>query len=175
MRLPGGNWGQSFNAQVAVDGKAQIIVASDVVNEVFDSWQLKPMLNLTKANTGRYPTVATADKGYFTKVAVSEPEFRQINLLVPPQQKIEKRKFTKGKYAFPPEDAMHAKLEIPANKALYAKRKTVVEPVFGQIKSAQQKFREFSFRGLQKVKREWNLVCAAHNLLKLYGSKWRPA
>lgn len=57
----------------------------------------------------------------------------------------------------------------PAGKAIYARRKVIVEPVFGQIKQARG-FRRFSFRGIAGVRAEWSLVCATHNLLKLFRS-----
>jgi hypothetical protein len=69
------------------------------------------------------------------------------------------------------EERMRAKLLTAAGRALYAQRKTIVEPVFGQIKEARG-FRRFLLRGLAKVRGEWRLVCLTHNLLKIwrYGS-----
>ena len=64
-------------------------------------------------------------------------------------------------------ERMKRKLPTQAGAAIYAARKTIVEPVFGQIKQARG-FRRFSMRGLAKVKAEWALVCATHNLLKRY-------
>jgi hypothetical protein len=63
---------------------------------------------------------------------------------------------------------MAAKVRTPAGKALYARRKVIVEPVFGQIKEARG-FRRFLLRGLAKLRGEWRLVCLRHNLLK----RWR--
>ena len=66
---------------------------------------------------------------------------------------------------------MAAKVRTPEGKALYARRKVIVEPVFGQIKEARG-FRRFLLRGLEKIRGAWRLVCLTHNLLKLwrYGS-----
>ena len=50
---------------------------------------------------------------------------------------------------------------------IYATRKTVVEPVFGQIKQARG-FRQFLLRGLKKVQGEWAIICLTHNILKLH-------
>jgi IS5 family transposase len=61
---------------------------------------------------------------------------------------------------------MQWKLNTPEGRALYARRKAIVEPVFGQIKG--RGFRRFSFRGLDANRAEWQLVCACHNLLKLF-------
>ena len=53
---------------------------------------------------------------------------------------------------------MAAKVRTPAGKALYARRKVIVEPVFGQIKEVRG-FRRFLLRGLEKIRGEWRLVC----------------
>jgi len=62
---------------------------------------------------------------------------------------------------------MNRKLQTKAGAAVYAARKTMVEPVIGQIKEARG-FRRFLLRGFQNVQAEWALVCTAHNILKLY-------
>ena len=66
---------------------------------------------------------------------------------------------------------MAAKVQTPQGKALYSRRKVIVEPVFGQIKEARG-FRRFLLRGLANIRGEWRLVCLTHNLLKIwrYGS-----
>ena len=53
-------------------------------------------------------------------------------------------------------------------------RKSIVEPVFGQIKGARG-FRRFSLRGLEKVRGEWRLVCLTHNLLKIWRYSYPPS
>ena len=63
-------------------------------------------------------------------------------------------------------ERMKRKLQTKAGRAVYAARKTIVEPVFGQIKQARG-FRQFLLRGLRKVQGEWALVCLTHNILKL--------
>jgi hypothetical protein len=64
-------------------------------------------------------------------------------------------------------ERMKRKLQTKAGRAVYAARKTMVEPVFGQIKQARG-FRQFLLRGLVKVRGEWALVCLTHNILKLH-------
>jgi hypothetical protein len=66
-----------------------------------------------------------------------------------------------------PKEAMREKLRTEAGRAVYKMRKAIVEPVFGQIKE-QRGFRRFSLRGKENVSREWQLVCAVSNLLKLF-------
>ena len=70
-----------------------------------------------------------------------------------------------------PKEAMREKLRTAAGRAVYKMRKAIVEPVFGQIKE-QRGFRRFSLRGKENVSREWKLVCAVSNLLKLFRADW---
>ena len=70
-------------------------------------------------------------------------------------------------------EQMRHKLRTAEGQAVYKLRKAVVEPVFGQIKEARG-FRRFLLRGLEKVQAEWQMICATHNLLKLFRSAWRP-
>ena len=67
----------------------------------------------------------------------------------------------------PAKEHMAAKVRTPEGKALYARRKVIVEPVFGQIKE-DRGFRRFLLRGLKKIRGEWSLVCLTHNLLKVW-------
>ncbi len=64
---------------------------------------------------------------------------------------------------------MRRKLRTKQGRKRYALRMETVEPVFGQIKQARG-FRQFLLRGLEKVEREWRLICTGHNLLKLFNS-----
>ena len=73
----------------------------------------------------------------------------------------------------PTRERMAAKLRTPAGKKVYSKRKETVEPVFGQIKEARG-IRRFLLRGMGSVQAEWSLICATHNLLKLFRSGWSP-
>ena len=68
---------------------------------------------------------------------------------------------------------MKQKLKTETGQAVYKMRKAIVEPVFGQIKAARS-IRAFLLRGLDKVHAEWKLICATHNLLKLFRSGYRP-
>ena len=62
---------------------------------------------------------------------------------------------------------MARKLATPEGAAVYARRKAIVEPVFGQIKGARG-LRAFLLRGVIKVRGEWSLMTLCHNLLKLH-------
>jgi transposase len=170
---------QAYNAQAAVDGAAQIIVAAEVTQEANDKRQLVPMLAQVKANVGEAPAVASADSGYCSTAAVTDPALGGIDLYVAVDRQPHGEGPTAEPGPPPAEDtvlaAMRTKLQTAAGRAVYALRKTIVEPVFGQIKDGPQAFRRFSFRGLTKVQAEWRLVCCTHNLLKLFRAGWRPA
>jgi transposase len=164
---------QAYNAQAAVDAEAQVIVASSVTQEANDKKQLVPMLKKTEKQTGRMPEKASADSGYFSDSAVSDGRVRDVDLYVPPERQ------KRGSAADEPADpvstgatqagVMREKLKSPEGRKVYAQRKHVVEPVFGQIKEVRG-FRRFSFRGFEKVSAEWDLICLTHNLLKLFRS-----
>jgi transposase len=166
---------QAYNAQAAVDGAAQIIVAAAVTQAANDKEQLVPMLQDVAAHCGAAPTVASADSGYFSAAAVTAPALAAIDLYVPP----DRQKHGDAPVPAPrPDDgtvigAMRAKVRGPTGHTLYALRKAIVEPVFGQIKDTRR-FRRFSFRGLVKVQAEWLLICLTHNLLKLFRAGWTP-
>ena len=166
---------QAYNVQVAVDSHAQVIVGAAVTQQANDKEQLVPMLEQVKVLTGSPPQQATADAGYFSEPNVTDPKLQGIDLLVAPdrQKHGEKRPCTTGP---PPPEAsvaeqMRHKLQTVEGQAVYRLRKAVVEPVFGQIKE-QRGFRRFLLRGLAKVQAEWKMICATHNLLKLFRSGW---
>jgi hypothetical protein len=164
---------QAYNAQAAVDEEAQVIVASSITQETNDKKQLVPMLEKVQEQTGQMPEKASADSGYFSESAVSDDRVKKIDLYVPPQRQkrsdaVEKTTDSVSTDATKAE-AMRKKLKSPEGRDVYAKRKHVVEPVFGQIKEVRG-FRRFSFRGLEKVSAEWDLICLTHNLLKLFRS-----
>ena len=168
---------QAYNAQAAVDGAAQIIVAADVTPAANDKQHLVPMLTQVAAHCGAAPTVASADSGYFSETAVTAPALAAIDLHVAPDRVPHGAALAAA--APPPAAeggtviaAMRAKLRTPLGHATYALRKAIVEPVFGQIKDGRG-FRRFAFRGLGKVRAEWRLICLTHNLLKLFRAGWR--
>lgn len=169
---------QAYNAQAAVDSKAQVIVAAAVTQEANDKKQLVPMLEQVKIVTGSAPQQATADSGYFSEASVTDPKLEGIDLLVAPDRPKHGEEVPLGTGPPPPESSgvaerMRYKLRAPEGRAVYKMRKAVVEPVFGQIKE-QRRFRRFLLRGLGNVAAEWKLICATHNLLKLYRSGWSP-
>jgi hypothetical protein len=170
-----GSFVQAFNAQIAVDSAAQMMVAAEVTQECNDKQQLAPMLAQVEQNLGAKPTAATADAGYFSEGQVNDERVKDIELFVA----TEKQKHGQPEAAdvvapaeSPAEAAsaveqMKQRLKTETGRQLYRMRKAIVEPVFGQIKAARG-IRAFLLRGLEKVRAEWKLICATHNVLKMF-------
>jgi transposase len=181
---------QAYNAQAAVDSQAQIIVAAAITQEGNDKRQLLPMRNQVEENVGRKPEHATADAGYFSEDAVTDPNVEGIELRVAPDRQKhgqfcprtgavlhdapQATTATVGagdesgeRAAKSATETMRGKLRTAAGHAVYKMRKAVVEPVFGQIKE-RRGLRGFSLRGREKVAAEWQIICLTHNLLKLF-------
>ena len=172
-----GSFLQGYNAQAAVDSTAQVIVAAEITQQANDSRQLLPMLKQVEANMGRKPEVVSADAGYWSEANATDETVAGINLhIATGRTKYGETIVAESEPPPPfatPKQAMQHKLRTDAGRAIYKRRKVIVEPVFGQIKE-QRGFRRFSLRGLEKVRAEWKLVCATANLLKLFRYGWTP-
>lgn len=164
-------WVQGYNAQAAVDGDHQVIVAIGVSNQASDAVHLVPMLERIQANTGQLPAVLTADAGYCSTNNLEACEQRGLDAYISTsrQQHGKRPRPSRGRAArdLDTRGRMDRKLRSKAGQAIYALRKTVVEPVFGQIKGSRRLDR-FRLRGLQQVSGEWALMATTHNLLKLF-------
>ena len=155
---------QGYNARTAVDAASQVIVAEAVTHQAPDCEHLVPMVDRVETNCGQKPAVLTADNGYFSRNNVAACEQRGVDAHIAVGR--ERARATPSSQD-PVREQMRTKLRSPQGKAIYARRKTIVEPPFGQIKQARG-FRRFSLRGLAKVRGEWTFVCLTHNLLKLF-------
>ena len=165
---------QGYNAQAAVDSQAQVIVACGVTQAAADVGQFGPMLDQVAAHLGHLPVQVTADAGYFSEANLTAPQFAAIDFYVPPDRHPHGRDAAAGRSRQGPfSAAMRTKLQTAAGRAVYARRKTIPEPVFGQIKQARG-FRRFWLRGVDKVRGEWGLICLTHNLLKLFRARTCP-
>jgi len=167
---------QAYNAQIVVDGEAQIIVATGVTQQANDKQQFVPMLKQVERNLGVLPEKVSVDSGYFSEANVTDPALDGVELFVPPsrQKHHARSEPTSGpspEDATPAEKMRHA-LNTPEGRDIYRMRKAIVEPVFGQIKEPRG-FRRFSLRGLEAVTMEWDFVCLTHNLLKLFRAQPR--
>lgn len=166
---------QGDNCQAAVDATAQIIVAADVTQETNDKRQAQPLLTQVVANTKQVPKTVSLDTGYFSEDNVQALEELGTETLIPPDRQTHRRQaqppVSRGRIpkGLSVADRMRRKLRTKRGRALYAKRKVIVEPVFGQIKQGRG-FRQFLLRGLQKVQGEWALICTTHNVRKLWAA-----
>lgn len=164
-----GGWVQAYNAQAAVD-ESQLIVAAEISNTPVDRAQLVPMAQALQSELGQMPETLLADAGYFSIEALDHPLLQAVQVFMSPDGggPRSRRGPTPANTAKHPHAVqMREKLRSEPGRSLYAKRKAMIEPVFGQIKEARH-IRRFLLRGLAQVRAEWRLICATHNLLKLY-------
>ena len=162
---------QGYNAQNAVDSACQIIVALGVSNQSPDSEYFIPMLDRVVENCGRAPEKTSADAWYFSENNIVRANHRGLDVYVATGR----MKHGKAGEAPPAEAAntekarMRAKLATAEGRAVYKRRKAIVEPVFGQQKN--RGYRQFLLTGITKVRGEWALIGLSHNMLKLYQAK----
>jgi transposase len=162
---------QAYNTQIAVDDQ-QLIVGQAVTQETNDKRQLMPMVTIIAAQSGLTPTQLLADAGYCSDENLAAIAATPIDAYISTRkQKHGERPGPCPRGPLPHTatrvDRMTRKLHRKAGAAVYAMRKALVEPVFGQIKQARG-FRQFLLRGFEKVQGEWSLICTTHNILKLY-------
>jgi transposase len=181
MQTNNKGWDYCGNAQASVDGAYQIIVACDVTAEANDKQQAVPMAQLTAAyleqagikrpkdaagSSEKIP--GTYDSGYYSGAAAQAVEQLGFDpYMATGRQRHHVPEAQESEAPTTAKERMAAKVRTPAGRALYARRKVIVEPVFGQIKEARG-FRRFLLRGLANIRGEWCLVCLTHNLLKLW-------
>lgn len=198
MKVSNKGFDYCYNAQAVVDEEEQIIVAADVTNQANDKQQAVPMAEQTVANLeasgisgvaaepAGEPEAETeasgsgislsADSGYFSQENVKGLEERGFD----PYIAVGREKAAVASSAEPArepgegatvKEKMAWKLKTPSGRRRYAKRKHIVEPVFGQTKQGRG-FRQFLLRGLENVRREWRLLCLTHNLLKIWRCRY---
>jgi transposase len=166
-----GSFMQAYNAQIAVDEGHQIIVAAALSNQGNDVEYFEPMLRRVVENCDSVPARVTADAGYFSDENVRAAEalgtepFIAVGGHLRNGRPDEERALPGVQTAM--RQQMRSRLETDDGHAAYARRKATVEPVFGQIKACRG-IRQMSFRGIWKNRCEWLLICATHNLLKLW-------
>jgi transposase len=172
-----GAFHQCYNAQAVVDEDHQVIVATDVGTNAADVGTLMPMTEPTVTNTGQVPGQVLADAGYCSAdnldraaqfTAEEGADFfiatgrrgRDDPAPAAPRGRIPKDATDKQRMA--------RKLSTKKGRAVYARRKAIVEPVFGQM-STLQNAKQLLLRGLDGARGEWLLLTACHNLRKLHG------
>ena len=176
MKASNKGWDQCGNAQ-AVTNEHQIILAADVTNQANDVRQTVPMTDQTQANldaAGVKDAIQAmlGDAGYYSEPNAAALEQRGID----PHLATERLKHHEKVAAAPrgripkglsAKQRMARKLRTKKGRAMYAKRKGMIEPIFGQLKQVLG-FRQFSMRGLASMRGEWRLLATVHNLLKLW-------
>jgi transposase len=156
---------QGWNAQAAVDGEAQIIVAHGLIRTTSDHRQVVPLVDAIAANLGRAPIQISADCGYLSEANIAALEERGIDGYIA-TGRADRPTAHRRPGLGPLTQAMRKKIADGGFDTPYRLRKQIVEAVFGQIKQARG-FRQFLLRGIENVSAEWAMICTAHNLTKL--------
>jgi transposase len=176
MKVSNKGWDQCGNAQ-AVANEHQIILAADVTDQCNDARQLVPMADQARANldaAGVEDAIKAmlGDSGFYSESNATALEGRKIE----PYLATERLKHHEKVAAAPrgripaglsAKQRMARKLRTKKGRQMYARRKGMIEPVFGQLKQVLG-FRQFSLRGLAAMRGEWRLMATVHNLLKLW-------
>ncbi len=179
MKVSNQGFDQCANAQ-AVANEEQIIIAADVTPQANDQRQGVPMVepskeNLQAAGVDEKIGAFDADTGYFSEENVSYLEGEPIDPHIATERLKHHEKIPLVSKGRPPKDLtakqrMARKLRTKKGRETYAKRKGMIEPIFGPIKHVRG-FRQFLLRGMDKMRGEWRLVGMTHNLLKRYRSQ----
>jgi transposase len=163
---------QGYNTQIAVEPVFQLIVGQRVTQAANDKQQMVPLIEAIEEQSGQKPEGVLADNGYCSDENLKYlARKRMEGFVATGKQKHGERREPCKRGPLPREasrvERMERKLETKVGAAIYATRKSIVEPVFGQIKQARG-FRQFLLRGIEKVRSEWALICMTHNLLKFH-------
>ena len=178
MKTSDGSFHQCYNGQAVVDSETQVIVAAELSDQSPDAEQLDPALDQLDENLKEIQAhlpegaVLTADAGYFSEENVKSTLAHGLD----PHIATGRFKHSEPSAPAPkgplPKDAtpkqrMARKLKTKNGHAIYARRKAIVEPVFGQMHTVQDA-RRLALRGKQAARAQWRFQCAIHNLLKLH-------
>jgi transposase len=178
MKTSDGSFHQCFNGQAVVDSETQVIVAAELSDQAPDAEQLEPALEQLHENLdaigAELPKQAalTADAGYFSQENVKTTTAHGLDPFIAtgrfkrsePQPPAPKGPIPKDAT---PKQRMARKLKTKHGHAVYARRKAIIEPVFGQMQTVQSA-RQLLLRGKPAARAQWRFQCAIHNLLKLH-------
>ena len=176
MKVSNKGWDQCLNAEVVVN-EHQIIVAADVTDETNDKKQVQPMIEQTQHNVAVAGVTEkvkemVADSGFYSEANVEYLEGQKIDPFIATERLKHHEKISSSSPRPLPQgmtakQRMARKLRTKRGRERYARRKGMVEPVFGQVKHGRG-FRQFLLRGKKQMRSEWRLVSLTHNLLKLW-------
>jgi len=162
MKRAGGGFDPAYNAQTAADEAAHIIVAAELDNTAPDANWLLPMIQAVQDTLGQPPELGLADAGYRSEANLKNAPIELVVALG--REGKQHTQVDAGRYPYTA--AMAAKLKTEPGRAAYRKRKWIAEPANGWVKNVLG-FRQFSLRGLHRVRAEWKLVCMALNLRRM--------
>ena len=165
MRTSTEGYQQCYNAQTAVDDENQIVVGASVTDNGSDQGELTARLDEVEADFGERPEEVLADAGYNGEEELAELETRGIVGYVALGREGKKQGAVNAKKR-PAGARMVKRLATPEGRARYARRKWLSEAPNGWIKEVLG-FRRFSFRGLARVRAEWDLMCLAVNIKRI--------
>ena len=167
MKTSSEGFQQCYNAQLAVEGANQLIVAAEVSSNASDQGRRVPLLDEVEASHGARPGTVLADAGYCNEADLEALEARGVDGYVALGRE-DRRTVAVDAAKHPAKARMAEKLATSAGRAHYAQRKWLSEAPNGWIKEVLG-FRRFSLRGLKKVQGEWDLVCLALNVKRMQG------
>jgi len=164
MQRAGGGFDPAYNGRTAIDDKAHIIVAAELINNASDVRELPTMLEAVKSALGAYPEQTLADAGYRSEEVFEVLAGRTDLVVAIGREGKSQRPINEA--SLPLTAAMVAKMKTQEAREAYRRRKWLAEPPNGWIKNVLG-FRKFSMRGLHRVQAEWKLVCMALNLRRM--------
>jgi len=177
MKNGDGAYIQAYNGQAVVDDAHQIITAADVTDCASDCPSYTPMLDQSAANTGSHPEQALVDAGYcsddnLAAAAARQAEHATTTFMATGRLSHDEQVPPAPRGRIPNnatlKQRMARRLRTKPGRAAYARRKAIVEPVFGQIMTCQDG-RQLLLRGQDGARGEWRLLAACHNLRKVFG------
>ena len=172
LRQRGDKFVLGYSADIAVSDD-HLIVAQRVTQNVTDNQSLQPMLDQVQQRCGAAPDAALADSGFFSIDNLNQMEQRSIDAYIPDSNMARALNLgvrCRTRACHPTHRRMRAKLRSPAGQAAYARRKAIVEPVFGVLKQ-QRGIRQFRTRGLNNVANEFTLASLAFNITRLHAMR----
>ena len=177
MKTADGSFHYCYNAQAVVDADHQVIIATQLTNIAVDVEQLTPMLEEIRYTVGSLPRQILADAGYSSAKnlehakSIEDASAGTTKFFISTGRAKHGERIPDVPRGRIPTNAtvrelMGRKLRTKNGRAVYARRKAIVEPVFGQIHTRQGK--HVLLRGLGQAQNEWNLLAGCHNLMKLF-------
>ena len=127
MKTSNEGFQQCYNAQAAVDGAHQLVVATAVTANASDQGGLPVLLDEVEERFAARPERVLADAGYCNERDLAELESRGIDGYVAVGREGGERVAARERAKHPATGRMVEKLSTPAGRAAYAERKWLSE------------------------------------------------